>query len=158
VDLKTALWGLLIPFIGTAAGAACVFFLKKDLKANVQRGLTGFAAGVMVAASIWSLIVPAIEQSAEKGRLAFLPAFIGFWLGILFLLLLDHIIPHLHRSIDQADQVEGPKARLDRTIMMVLAVTLHNIPEGMAVGVVYAGLLSGSANIKAGGALDVALG
>ena len=115
-------------------------------------------AGVMVAASIWSLIVPAIEQSAEKGRLAFLPAFIGFWLGILFLLLLDHIIPHLHRSIDQADQVEGPKARLDRTIMMVLAVTLHNIPEGMAVGVVYAGLLSGSANITAGGALDVALG
>ena len=158
MDLKTALWGLLIPFIGTAAGAACVFFLKKDLKANVQRDLTGFAAGVMVAASIWSLIVPAIEQSAEKGRLAFLPAFIGFWLGILFLLLLDHIIPHLHRSIDKADQVEGPKARLDRTIMMVLAVTLHNIPEGMAVGVVYAGLLSGSANITAGGALDGALG
>ena len=158
MDLKTALWGLLIPFIGTAAGAACVFFLKKDLKANVQRGLTGFAAGVMVAASIWSLIVPAIEQSAEKGRLAFLPAFIGFWLGILFLLLLDHIIPHLHRSIDQADQVEGPKARLDRTIMMVLAVTLHNIPEGMAVGVVYAGSLSGSANITAGGALALALG
>ena len=158
MDLKTALWGLLIPFIGTAAGAACVFFLKKDLKASVQRGLTGFAAGVMVAASIWSLIVPAIEQSTDKGRLAFLPAFIGFWLGILFLLLLDHIIPHLHRSIDQADQVEGPKARLDRTIMMVLAVTLHNIPEGMAVGVVYAGLLSGSANITAGGALALALG
>ena len=158
MDLKTALWGLLIPFIGTAAGAACVFFLKKDLKANVQRGLTGFAAGVMVAASIWSLIVPAIEQSTDKGRWAFLPAFIGFWLGILFLLLLDHIIPHLHRSIDQADQVEGPKTRLDRTIMMVLAVTLHNIPEGMAVGVVYAGLLSGSANITAGGALALALG
>ena len=158
MDLKTALWGLLIPFIGTAAGAACVFFLKKDLKANVQRGLTGFAAGVMVAASIWSLIVPAIEQSTDKGRWAFLPAFIGFWLGILFLLLLDHIIPHLHRSIDQADQVEGPKARLDRTIMMVLAVTLHNIPEGIAVGVVYAGSLSGSANITAGGALALALG
>ena len=158
MDLKTVLWGLLIPFIGTAAGSACVFFLKKDLKANVQRALTGFAAGVMVAASIWSLIVPAIEQSTDKGRWAFLPAFIGFWLGILFLLLLDHIIPHLHRSIDQADQVEGPKARLDRTIMMVLAVTLHNIPEGMAVGVVYAGLLSGSANITAGGALALALG
>ena len=129
--MKTVILGLLIPFIGTAAGAACVFFLRKDLKTGVQRALTGFAAGVMVAASIWSLIVPAIEQSSDKGRLAFLPAFIGFWLGVLFLLLLDHIIPHLHRNIDQADQVEGPKSRLNRTIMMVFAVTLHNIPEGM---------------------------
>ena len=156
--MKTVFWGLMIPFIGTAAGAACVFFLKKDLKISVQRALTGFAAGVMVAASIWSLIVPAIEQSAAKGRLAFLPAFIGFWLGVLFLLLLDHVIPHLHRSIDQADQVEGPKAQLNRALMLVLAVTLHNIPEGMAVGVVYAGLLSGSANITAGGALALAIG
>ena len=156
--MKTVVWGLLIPFAGTAAGAACVFFLKKDLRAGVQRALTGFAAGVMVAASIWSLIVPAIEQEAGRGRLAFLPAFIGFWLGILFLLLLDHVIPHLHRRIDQADQTEGPKSRLDRTVMMVLAVTLHNIPEGMAVGVVYAGLVSGSANITAGGALALALG
>ncbi len=156
--MKTIIWGLLIPFIGTAAGAACVFFLKKDLKTGIQRALTGFAAGVMVAASIWSLIVPAIDQSASKGRLAFLPAFMGFWLGVLFLLLLDHTIPHLHRSIDQADQTEGPKSRLNRTIMMVLAVTLHNIPEGMAVGVVYAGLLSGSANITSGGALALALG
>jgi len=153
--MKTVVLGLLIPFIGTAAGAACVFFLRKDLKLSVQRALTGFAAGVMVAASIWSLIVPAIEQSADKERLAFLPAFIGFWCGILFLLLLDHIIPHLHRSIDQA---EGPKSRLNRTAMMVLAVTLHNIPEGMAVGVVYAGLVSGSSNITAGGALALALG
>ena len=156
--MKTIIWGLLIPFIGTAAGAACVFFLKKDLKTGIQRALTGFAAGVMVAASIWSLIVPAIDQSASKGRLAFLPAFMGFWLGVLFLLLLDHTIPHLHRSIDQADQTEGPKSKLNRTIMMVLAVTLHNIPEGMAVGVVYAGLLSGSANITSGGALALALG
>lgn len=156
--MKTIIWGLLIPFIGTAAGAACVFFLKKDLKTGIQRALTGFAAGVMVAASIWSLIVPAIDQSASKGRLAFLPAFMGFWLGVLFLLLLDHTIPHLHRSIDQADQTEGPKSRLNRTIMMLLAVTLHNIPEGMAVGVVYAGLLSGSANITSGGALALALG
>ena len=156
--MKTIIWGLLIPFIGTAAGAACVFFLKKDLRTGIQRALTGFAAGVMVAASIWSLIVPAIDQSASKGRLAFLPAFMGFWLGVLFLLLLDHTIPHLHRSIDQADQTEGPKSRLNRTIMMVLAVTLHNIPEGMAVGVVYAGLLSGSANITSGGALALALG
>ena len=155
---ETVIWGLLIPFIGTAGGAACVFFLKNDLKAGVQRALTGFAAGVMVAASIWSLIVPAIEQSAAKGRWAFLPAFIGFWMGILFLLLLDHVIPHLHRSIDQADQTEGPEINLNRTIMMVLAVTLHNIPEGMAVGVVYAGLLAGSGNITAGGALALALG
>ena len=156
--MKTVIWGLMIPFIGTAGGAACVFFLKNDLKVGVQRALTGFAAGVMVAASIWSLIVPAIEQSAAKGRWAFLPAFIGFWFGILFLLLLDHLIPHLHRSIDHADQAEGPKANLNRTIMMVLAVTLHNIPEGMAVGVVYAGLLAGSGNITAGGALALALG
>lgn len=153
--MKTVITGLLIPFIGTAAGAACVFFLRKDLKRGVQKALNGFAAGVMVAASIWSLIVPAIEQSADMEKLAFLPAFIGFWLGILFLLLLDHVIPHLHRS---ANQAEGPKSHLPRTAMMVLAVTLHNIPEGMAVGVVYAGLLSGSANITAGGALALALG
>ena len=153
--LKTVIMGLLIPFVGTAAGAACVFFLKKDLKEGIQRTLTGFAAGVMVAASIWSLIVPAIEQSSDKGRFAFLPAFIGFWLGILFLLLLDHIIPHLHVHINQ---VEGPKSKLTRTVMLVLAVTLHNIPEGMAVGVVYAGLMNGSAHITAGGALALALG
>ena len=151
----TVLWGLLIPFLGTAAGAGCVFFLKKDLKLGVQRALTGFAAGVMVAASIWSLIVPAMEQSAAMGRWAFLPAFAGFWLGILFLLLLDHAIPHLHRRIDQA---EGPKSGLSRMIMMVLAVTIHNIPEGMAVGVVYGGLLAGSSSITAGGALALALG
>ncbi|MBP5249100.1 MAG: ZIP family metal transporter [Lachnospiraceae bacterium] len=153
--MKTIITGLLIPFIGTAAGAACVFFLKKELKTGIQKALSGFAAGVMVAASIWSLIVPAIEQSADKERLAFLPAFIGFWLGILFLLLLDHVIPHLHRSIDQA---EGPKSNLTRTAMLVLAVTLHNIPEGMAVGVVYAGFFNGSGNITAGAALALALG
>ncbi len=153
--LKTVIIGLLIPFIGTSAGAACVFFLKKDLKESVQRALTGFAAGVMVAASIWSLIVPAIEQSEGMGSFAFVPAFIGFWAGILFLLLLDHIIPHLHVRINQT---EGPKSKLTRTVMLVLAVTLHNIPEGMAVGVVYAGLMSGSANITAGGALALALG
>jgi ZIP family zinc transporter len=153
--MKSALLGLLLPFLGTAAGAACVFFLRRDLRVGVQRALTGFAAGVMVAASIWSLIVPAIDQSADLGQLAFLPAFIGFWLGVLFLLLLDHVIPHLHRRIDQT---EGPKSRLPRTAMMVLAVTLHNIPEGMAVGVVYAGLLSGSGSITAGGALALALG
>ena len=153
--MREVITGLLIPFIGTSAGAACVFFLRKDLRTGVQRALTGFAAGVMVAASVWSLIVPAIEQCSGMGQLAFLPAFAGFWLGILFLLLLDHVIPHLHRSIDQA---EGPRSRLPRTAMMVLAVTLHNIPEGMAVGVVYAGLLSGSGRITAGGALALALG
>jgi ZIP family zinc transporter len=145
----------LIPFVGTSAGAACVFFLKKDLRRGVQRALTGFAAGVMVAASVWSLLIPAIEQSGAMGQLAFLPAFVGFWAGVLFLLLLDHIIPHLHRSIDQA---EGPKSHFTRTAMMVFAVTLHNIPEGMAVGVVYAGLRSGSGEITAGGALALALG
>jgi ZIP family zinc transporter len=153
--VKTVILGLMIPFIGTAAGSACVFFLKKDLKDGIKRALTGFAAGVMVAASIWSLIVPAIEQSSDKGRFAFLPAFAGFWFGILFLLLLDHIIPHLHVSIDQ---VEGPKSKLTRTAMLVLAVTLHNIPEGMAVGVVYAGLINASGNITAGAAMALALG
>lgn len=153
--IKTVLLGLLIPFIGTSVGAACVFFLKKDLKDGIKRALTGFAAGVMVAASIWSLIVPAIEQCANKERWAFLPAFIGFWAGILFLLLLDHVIPHLHAAINQ---VEGPKSKLTRTAMLVLAVTLHNIPEGMAVGVVYAGLVNGSGNITAGAALALALG
>ena len=153
--IKTIITGLLIPFIGTSLGAACVFFLKKDLKDSVQRSLTGFAAGVMVAASIWSLIVPAIDQSLDKGRLAFLPAFLGFWAGILFLLLLDHVIPHLHVAINQT---EGPKSKLTRTAMLVLAVTLHNIPEGMAVGVVYAGLMSGTANITAGAAMALAIG
>ena len=154
-SISTVMIGLGIPFIGTAAGSACVFFLRKELKTGIQRGLTGFAAGVMVAASIWSLIVPAIEQSSDKGRFAFLPAFIGFWIGILFLLLLDHVIPHLHVGIGQT---EGPKSRLTRTVMLVLAVTLHNIPEGMAVGVVYAGFVAGSGNITAGAALALALG
>ena len=131
-------YGILIPFLGTSIGAACVFFMKNTLSDKIQRALTGFAAGVMVAASVWSLIIPAIEQSASMGKLSFLPAAIGFWIGILFLLLLDHIIPHLHQNSNQA---EGPKSKLQRTTMMVLAVTLHNIPEGMAVGVVYAGYL-----------------
>ena len=122
--------GILIPFLGTALGSACVFFMKKSLGNLVQRALAGFAAGVMVAASIWSLLIPAIEQSEGMGKLSFLPAFVGFWVGVLFLLMLDHLIPHLHVGSDQA---EGPKSRLGRTTMMVLAVTLHNIPEGMAV-------------------------
>ena len=147
--------GLLIPFLGTTAGAACVFFTKKTLGDLVQRSLAGFAAGVMVAASIWSLLIPAIEQSAHLGRLAFFPAFAGFWFGVLFLLALDHLIPHLHVGSEQA---EGPKSNLGRTTMMVLAVTLHNIPEGMAVGVMYAGFLSNNAQITAASALALSLG
>ena len=123
-------WGLMIPFFGTTLGAACVFFMKKELNPLVQKGFLGFAAGVMVAASVWSLLIPAMDQSEGMGRLAFIPAVVGFWIGILFLLALDHIIPHLHRNSEKA---EGPKSRLARTTMLVLAVTLHNIPEGMSV-------------------------
>ncbi|MBR2749638.1 MAG: ZIP family metal transporter [Clostridiales bacterium] len=147
--------GLMIPFLGTALGAACVYFMKKELSVPVQRALTGFAGGVMVAASIWSLLIPAMEQSEDKGRLAFLPAAIGFWAGVLFLLLLDHVIPHLHMNTDKS---EGPKSKLAKTTMMVLAVTLHNIPEGMAVGVVYAGFLSQNTTMTLGGALALSLG
>ncbi len=147
--------GILIPFLGTAAGAACVFFMKSSLGDLVQRSLAGFAAGVMVAASIWSLLIPAIEQSTALGKLSFLPAFAGFWLGVLFLLALDHLIPHLHVGSEQA---EGPKSSLSRTAMMVLAVTLHNIPEGMAVGVMYAGFLFESSQITAASALALSLG
>ena len=147
--------GILIPFLGTTLGAACVFFMKKSLGDLVQRSLAGFAAGVMVAASIWSLLIPAIEQSENMGRFSFLPAFIGFWAGVLFLLLLDHLIPHLHVGSDQS---EGLKSKLGRTTMMVLAVTLHNIPEGMAVGVMYAGFLAGSAQITAASALALSIG
>lgn len=150
------LLGLLIPFAGTTAGSACVVFMKNELKDKVQRALTGFASGVMVAASIWSLLIPAMTQSEETmGRLAFIPAVVGFWLGILFLLLLDCVIPHLHMH---AEKAEGPKSKLKRTTMMVLAVTLHNIPEGMAVGVVYAGVITGSGIVTVGGALALALG
>ena len=149
------LFGILIPFIGTALGSACVFFMKRSLGDLVQRALAGFAAGVMVAASIWSLLIPAIEQSEGMGKLSFLPAFVGFWVGVLFLLLLDRLIPHLHIGSDKA---EGPKSKLGRTTMMVLAVTLHNIPEGMAVGVMYAGFLAGNSQITAASALALSLG
>ena len=157
-------YGVLIPFLGTSAGAACVFFMKKNLNEQIQRALTGFAAGVMVAASIWSLLIPAIEQSSGLGKLSFVPAMgkwsfvpaaVGFWIGVLFLLLLDHMIPHLHQNSDKA---EGPKSRLQRTTMLVLAVTLHNIPEGMAVGVVYAGYLTGHAQITIMGAMALSIG
>ena len=148
-------YGIIIPFLGTSAGAACVFFMKKNMSEQLSRILTGVAAGVMVAASVWSLLIPAMEQSDGLGRLAFIPAVTGFWGGILFLLLLDHVIPHLHQHSNSA---EGPKSKLQRTTMMVLAVTLHNIPEGMAVGVVYAGYLAGNAKISAAAALALSLG
>lgn len=148
-------YGILIPFLGTSFGAACVFFMKKEMGDRLQRMLTGFAAGVMVAASIWSLLIPAMEQVSDMGKLAFVPAVAGFWCGILFLLLLDHIIPHLHRNSQSA---EGPKSQLKRTTMLVLAVTLHNIPEGMAVGVVYAGYLAGNTQISAAAAMALSLG
>lgn len=147
--------GVLIPFAGTVLGSASVFLLKNAMNEKIQKALTGFAAGVMVAASIWSLIIPAIEASESMGRLAFGPAFAGIWAGILFLLLLDHIIPHLHMYSDEA---EGIRSKLKKTTMLVLAVTMHNIPEGMAVGVVYAGYLSGNAKITAAGAFALALG
>ena len=147
--------GVLIPFLGTTLGAACVLLTKNALGPLVQRGLTGFAAGVMTAASVWSLLIPAMEQAGDMGRLSFVPAVIGFWLGVLFLLALDRLIPHLHQG---SEQPEGPRSSLRRSTMLMLAVTLHNIPEGMAVGVVFAGWLSGQQTISLAGALALSLG
>ena len=146
--------GILIPFFGTGLGAAMVFMLKKNISDNLQKILTGFAAGVMVAASFWSLLQPALESSESMGTWSFVPAAVGFLTGVGFLLLLDEITPHLHFN----NQEEGPKTGLKRTTKLILAVTLHNVPEGMAVGVVYAGFLSGNAGISAAGALALALG
>ena len=147
--------GILIPFLGTTLGAACVFFMKRSLSSSIQRALTGFAAGIMTAASVWSLLIPAMEQCASMGKLAFLPAAVGFLVGIFFLLGLDHLIPHLHMNSSEA---EGPKSKLKKTTMLVLAMTLHNIPEGMAVGVVYAGWASGNMSISAAAALALSVG
>jgi ZIP family zinc transporter len=146
---------ILLPFLGTTVGAAGVFFIKDQMNRNLQRSLTGFASGVMVAASIWSLIIPAIDQSEHLGKLAFLPAFIGVWGGFLFLLLLDQLIPHLHLN---SESPEGSPSSLGKSTMMVLAVALHNLPEGMAVGVVIAGWLSGSSGISFAGVMALALG
>lgn len=147
--------GLLIPFLGTSLGALCVLFMKREMNAQVRKALTGFAAGVMVAASVWSLIIPSINQSEAMGKMAFFPAAVGFWLGILFLLFLDTVTPHLHMN---SDEPEGPKSNLKNTTKLVLAVTIHNIPEGMAVGVVYAGLLAEQSEITMLGALALSLG
>ena len=150
-----ALSAVLLPFAGTTIGAAMVFFMKGKMNRTLQRSLTGFAAGVMTAASVWSLIIPAMDQSAHLGKLAFLPAFIGVWAGFLFLLALDHLIPHLHLG---SECPEGTVCNLGKSTMMVLAVALHNLPEGMAVGVVVAGWLTGNESISFAGALALSLG
>ena len=150
-----AVYGVLIPLLGTTLGAACVFFMRKNMKDGIQRSLTGFASGVMVAASVWSLLIPSIEQSESMGRFAFVPALVGLWAGMLFLLLLDNITPHLHINSEVS---EGPRTNLKKTTMLVLAVTIHNIPEGMAVGVVYAGFLLGNSGITAMAALVLSVG
>lgn len=147
--------GLLIPFAGTTLGAAMVFLMRNKMNKKVEKLLLGFASGVMIAASIWSLILPAIEMSEEQGKIAWLPATIGFMFGIIFLLVLDSVIPHLHLHNEKP---EGVKAKLKNTTMLVLAVTLHNIPEGMAVGVTFAGALIGNAGITMAGATALAIG
>ena len=146
---------IILPFLGTCLGSGFVYLLKGQMGRGLQRALTGFAAGVMVAASVWSLIIPAMEQSEHLGKLSFFPAFAGVWAGVLFLLILDKIIPHLHINGQCA---EGMPCNLGKSTMMVLAVALHNLPEGMAVGVVAAGWLTGSESISAAGALSLALG
>ena len=148
-------WGLMIPFIGTTAGAACVFFLRGQIRPSVQKALLGFASGVMVAASVWSLLIPAMDMSESMGKFAFIPAAAGLLLGVGFLLGMDRLIPHLHLGSEKA---EGPACTLKKTTMLVLAVTLHNIPEGMAVGVVFAGALAGNAGITMTGAFALAAG
>lgn len=148
------LQGILIPFLGTSLGAAMVFFMRNKISFGVQKILTGFAAGVMVAASFWSLLLPAIDSSGQLGKLAFLPAAVGFAVGVGFLLLLDEITPHMHFNNDE----EGVESKLKRTTKLILAVTLHNIPEGMAVGVVYAGWMAGGAGVSRAAALTLALG
>lgn len=153
--MNDVLLGILIPFLGTTLGAGCVFFLRGKLNLSIERGLTGFAAGIMVAASFFSLLIPALNETTDMGKWGFVPPVIGFGIGMGFLLLLDHLIPHLHMH---ADKAEGPKSHLAKTTMLVLAVTLHNIPEGMATGVVYAGFLSGYAGITLAAASSLAIG
>ncbi|MFA6835395.1 MAG: ZIP family metal transporter [Fibrobacteraceae bacterium] len=149
------LYGLLIPFLGTTLGAASVFFLKKELKMPVQKLMLGFASGVMVAASVWSLLIPAMEKSSTMGRFAFMPAAIGMLMGMGFLFALDELIPHLHMN---STEPEGLRFNLKKTTMLCLAVTLHNIPEGMAVGVVFAAVLAGNSGIEFAGAIALAIG
>lgn len=149
------LFGLLIPFVGTTAGAACVFFLKNEISPLLQRVFTGFAAGVMVAASVWSLLIPAMEMCEGMGKLAFTPALIGLLAGVFFLLLMDSFIPHLHVG---SDKPEGAKSSLGRTAMLMLAVTIHNLPEGAACGAIFAGVINGDGAVTMAGAITLAIG
>ena len=144
--------GLLIPFFGTTLGSSMVFLIKNKMNKKMEKVLLGFASGVMIAASIWSLLIPAIDMSKEQGKVAWIPAVIGFLLGIVFLLTLDRLIPHIHL---ESDKPEGIKSKLKKTTMMVFAVTLHNIPEGMAVGVTFAGALIGNTGITMAGAFTL---
>lgn len=153
--MESILLGILIPFFGTAAGAGCVYFLKNGISPLVQKALLGFASGVMVAASVWSLLIPAMDMSEHMGKLAFLPAAVGFLLGIAFLLFMDRHVPHLHIGCDTP---EGPSCALSKTTMLVLAVTLHNIPEGMAVGVMFAGMLAENSGISMAAAFALSIG
>lgn len=147
--------GLLLPFFGTTLGAACVYLMKDKLNHRLERFLLGFASGVMIAASIWSLLIPSMDMASESGAITWLPASVGFVLGVFFLLILDYIIPHLHKD---ATKSEGPKSNLSKITKLVLAVTLHNIPEGMAVGVVLAGILAENSGITLMGALALSIG
>ncbi len=153
--MKEAIIGLIIPFLGTTLGAGMVFLVKKEIRPSIQKLLLGFASGVMIAASIWSLLIPAINMAEEQDKIAWLPATIGFLLGMGFLLVLDTIIPHLHNSTSVP---EGLKSKLNRTTMLVFAVTLHNVPEGIAIGVVFAGALAGNMGISLAGALALSIG
>ena len=154
-NIGNIILGIMIPFAGTTLGAACVYFMKKGIRQNVEKGLLGFAAGVMVAASVWSLLIPSMNLSADLGCLAFLSAVTGFFCGTLFLLFLDGHVPHLHIGCDEP---EGPSCTLKKNTMLVLAVTLHNIPEGMAVGVMFAGLLTANSGITLAGAFALSVG
>ena len=147
--------GLLIPFLGTTLGAMMVFLMKNKMNIKVEKLLLGFASGVMIAASIWSLLIPAIDMAKEQEKIAWIPATVGFILGIVFLLILDSVIPHLHLNNNKP---EGIKSKLKKTTMMIFAVTLHNIPEGMAVGVTFAGALIGNTGITMAGAFALAIG
>lgn len=146
---------LLVPLLGTTLGAAMVFLMRNEMNARLEKALLGFAAGVMIAASVWSLLIPSIDMAAEQGVIPWVPALVGFLLGIVFLLLIDTLTPHLHLA---SDKPEGVKSGFSKTTMMLLAVTIHNIPEGMAVGVAFAGAVMGNAGITMAGALALAVG
>lgn len=147
--------GIMIPFIGTVLGSACVFFLKNEMKPFLQKSLLGFASGVMIAASVWSLLIPSMNMAEGMGKFAFVPAAVGFLMGIFFLLAMDKLIPHMHLDCDEP---EGPKCALAKSTMLIFAVALHNLPEGMAVGVVFAGMLEGNAGISLAGAFALSIG